>query len=403
MWFQRVRKNANQRGRKLLSAVIILFSSFAISACAHAAQGVPGKDAAYVVDANTGKILYSRSSNKARYPASLTKVMTIYIMLEEIHAGRMNFKTKIAMTKRGAAQQPSKLGMKVGQTITASDAIKALVVKSANDVAVAVAEHISGTEWKFTRRMTETAKRLGMNNTAFYNANGLPNDKQKTTARDMVTMGRALYRDFPQHLGFFRTKEFTFAGKTFRNYNRLVGTVKGVDGIKTGYIRASGYNLLASQRQGNKHVIAVVMGGKTGAARNEEMKRLLRIGLKKASKTASAPKPQPIISTAYASPKEASTPMDIIEGTIATMSASEKGDWSVQIGAVKTQKDGERLVKQTRSKLGSLVEGLSATFPKVNANGSTLYRVRFSNLSREYALQMCNEMKARKVDCYAVK
>ncbi|MEM9223110.1 MAG: SPOR domain-containing protein [Pseudomonadota bacterium] len=247
------------------------------------------KYAGYVYDVVAGKALYSENASAKRFPASLTKIMTVYVMFEEIKAGRMKFRTAMGVSKYAAGRPPSKIWVKPGTTITARDAIKALVTKSANDVAVVVAEHISGSEAAFARRMTKTARRLGMKSTTFKNANGLPNRNQVTTARDMATLGLAIQRDFPSYYGVFQTRTFQYGKKRYRNHNRLLGTVKGVDGIKTGYIRASGFNLVTSVRRNGKHIVAVVMGGRTGASRNAHMKSLIARTLPKAKRGSTMP------------------------------------------------------------------------------------------------------------------
>jgi D-alanyl-D-alanine carboxypeptidase len=241
-------------------------------------------DAAIVIDAKSGKVLYSDSADARRHPASLTKMMTLYMLFEQIDSGRASLSTSISVSSRCAGQAPSKLGFRPGQTIKARDAILALVTKSANDVACAIAEHISGTESAFARDMTARARRLGMKNTTFRNASGLPNDAQVTTARDMATLGRALQDHFPDHYKYFATRSFTWKGKTYSNHNRLLGRVSGVDGIKTGYIKASGFNLVSSVKRSDREIVAVVLGGDTGRARDARMASLIDKYLPKAIK-----------------------------------------------------------------------------------------------------------------------
>lgn len=265
------------------------FSRFALTVAAvvvmasGSAQANP-KYAGYVYDANADKVLYSENADEKRYPASLTKIMTCYIIFEELAAGRMTFGTQMSVSTYAAGRPPSKIGFKPGSTVEVRDAIKALVTKSANDVAVVVAEYISGSEAAFARRMTATAKRLGMNATVFRNANGLPNDAQFTSARDMATLGLAIQRDFPQYYGVFQTRVFQYGTRRYGNHNKLLGRVEGVDGIKTGYIRASGFNLVTSVRRDGRHIVAVVMGGHTGASRDAHMKELVERYLPKAQK-----------------------------------------------------------------------------------------------------------------------
>ncbi|MEM6761794.1 MAG: serine hydrolase [Pseudomonadota bacterium] len=267
---------------KALVAVVAI-AALALTAAAPPAHANP-KYAGLVLDVNTGKTLYAENADAKRYPASLTKIMTVYIIFEELKAGRLRLSTKMRVSKYAAGRPPSKIGFKPGDRLAVRDAIKALVTKSANDVAVVVAEHISGSEAAFAQRMTKTAHRLGMKKTKFRNANGLPNPRQITTARDMAKLGIAVQRDFPQYYGVFQTTTFQFGKRRYRNHNKLLGRVRGVDGIKTGYIRASGFNLVTSVRRDGKHLVAVVMGGRTGARRNAHMKNLIGRYLPKAKK-----------------------------------------------------------------------------------------------------------------------
>jgi D-alanyl-D-alanine carboxypeptidase len=233
------------------------------------------KFAAISIDAGTGKVLYANAADARRHPASLTKIMTLYILFQEMQAGRVTRSATFTVSGRAAARPPSKLNLQPGQTITVESAIGALVTKSANDVATTIAENISGSEQAFARRMTATARRLGMTRTRFTNASGLPDPEQITTARDMATLGLAMLRHFPRRYAYFGLRSFQYGKRTFRNHNRLLGKYPGVDGIKTGYIRASGYNLATSARRGRKRVVAVVMGGRTPKERNDYMVELL--------------------------------------------------------------------------------------------------------------------------------
>ncbi|WP_244299207.1 D-alanyl-D-alanine carboxypeptidase [Roseibium aquae] len=253
------------------------------------------KYAGIVVDAKTGKTLYADNADTYRFPASLTKVMTLYIVFEELEAGRITLDSKFTVSKKAAAEPPSKIGLRPGQTIKVKDAILALVTKSANDVATAVAENIEGSEAAFARRMTQTARQLGMNKTTFQNAHGLPNSRQRTTARDMSHLGRAIQERFPTYFDYFNTRSFSYKGRRYGNHNKLLGRVRGVDGIKTGFIRASGFNLLTSVNHGGRSVVAVVMGGRTGASRNAHMTDLIGRYFHKASK---GPRTAPLIASA---------------------------------------------------------------------------------------------------------
>lgn len=238
-------------------------------------QAAAAPNAAIVVDAKSGKVLYSDQPDSRRYPASLTKMMTLYMLFGSVNSRRVSLGTEISISPHCAAQPPTKLGLKPGETIQARDAILALVTRSANDVACAVGEHISGTESAFAQEMTVRARRLGMTNTVFRNASGLPDPAQVTTARDMATLGRALQDDFPRSFRYFKTKSFRWNGKTYVNHNKLLGRVEGVNGIKTGYTRASGFNLVCSAKRGRSEIIAVVLGGSSGAARDARMTELI--------------------------------------------------------------------------------------------------------------------------------
>lgn len=236
------------------------------------------KYAAIVMDSDTGMILHQRHANKRLHPASLTKVMTLIMLFEAIERGDVKMNERIRISQRAAGMVPSKLGIPAGQSIRVKDAIYALIVKSANDVAVAVAEHLGGSEYNFAKMMTRRAKQLGMNKTHFRNASGLHHKYQVSTARDMAIMARYVINHYPDQYRYFSTRQFNYGGKTYKSHNRLLGSYKGMDGMKTGYINASGFNLIASAMQNNRRVIAVVFGGRTSKSRNAHMRTLLDRG-----------------------------------------------------------------------------------------------------------------------------
>ncbi|MEE8438331.1 MAG: D-alanyl-D-alanine carboxypeptidase [Micropepsaceae bacterium] len=245
---------------------------------AHAAR-VPalGKDAAVIVDGVSGRVLYERDSYEIRYPASLTKMMTLYLLFESFENGSLSFSSQLPTSSFAASQTPTKLNLRPGETIDARTAMEAIIVRSANDVAVVVAEAIGGTESGFARMMTRKAGELGMLSTHFANASGLPDAQQISTANDMALLGRRLAYDFPEYYKFLDLDEFRFRGRRYTGHNNLLGVFEGTDGIKTGYTRASGFNLVTSVVRGNKHLVGVVMGGRTAASRDAEMKRILSI------------------------------------------------------------------------------------------------------------------------------
>ena len=228
-----------------------------------------------VVDAKTGRVLHASNADALRHPASVTKVMTLYLLFEQLERGRFTLDSPLRISANAASQAPSKLGLSAGETIRAEDAIKALVTKSANDIAVAVAENVGGSEDAFAEMMTRKARALGMSRTTFVNASGLPDVEQVTTARDLITLGRAIQDRFPKYYAYFGTRSFEYDGYAYRNHNKLLGRVEGVDGIKTGYTRMSGFNLLTSAKADGKHIVAVVLGGRSGRSRDAQMASLV--------------------------------------------------------------------------------------------------------------------------------
>ena len=231
--------------------------------------------ASIVVDANSGAVMQATNADSPRHPASLTKIMTLYLLFERLEAGKIKMSTEMPASARAAAQAPSKLGLKPGETIKVETAIRAIVTKSANDVAVIVAEALGGDETNFAKLMTAKAHALGMKHTTYRNASGLPDDKQITTARDQAILGRAIQDRFPKYYQYFSTRTFEFRGKEMRNHNHLLGSVDGVDGIKTGYIHDSGFNIVTSVRRANRHIVAVVFGGRTAEARDARVRSLI--------------------------------------------------------------------------------------------------------------------------------
>ncbi len=246
--------------------------------------------AAMVLDAHTGRTLYSSNIDASRYPASITKVMTLYLAFERIKQGRLKPEAQLKVSAFAAKQSPSKLGLKAGSTITLREAMYALVTKSANDAAVVIAENLAGSEAEFARLMTRKARALGMMDTTYRNASGLPNSEQRTTARDLIILGHRVLRDFPKQSQIFKTKVFSYEGARHRNHNGLLFTYKGTEGLKTGFTRASGFNLLASVRRDDKHLLAVVLGGSSARARNARMRKLLNAAWTKAATLASVKK-----------------------------------------------------------------------------------------------------------------
>lgn len=343
---------------------------------------------ALVVDADTGKVLFARSADVSRHPASLTKIMTLYMVFEGLEAGRMKLSDAIPFSRHAAGQAPSKLGLKAGQSIKLEDAILALVTRSANDVAAAVAESIAGSEHRFALRMTKRARRLGMKRTTFRNASGLPHRKQVTTARDMVTLARAVRRDFPEYYHYFSVKNFSYDGRRHRNHNNLLASYEGTDGIKTGYIGASGYNLVAAVQRGPHRLIGVVFGGKSAGSRDVHMKKILDQAFGRVEENRTR-----FIAAARAAQADSA---------LVALNSADGMNWKVQVGAFRefdvAEARARKAVELAPHHLGSAV---LAVAPVTGASG-TLYRARLMHLSESDAQLACAELAKRNIDCVAL-
>lgn len=267
-----------------------------------------------VVDANSGDVLHATSADAIRHPASLTKIMTLYMLFERLEAGRVKLDTQMDVSAHAASQAPTKLGVRPGQTLMVEDAIKALVTKSANDAAVVIAEHIAGSEDEFAKLMTRKARALRMSRTVYRNASGLPDTGQVTTARDQALLGLAIQDRFPRYYRYFATQSFVYRGVRMSNHNRLLGRVPGVHGIKTGYIRASGFNLVSAVDRGDRRVVAVVLGGTSAGARDAKMRSLIEQKVSLASVKRTAPKIVEVADASAAAPTMQASPFPLPEG-----------------------------------------------------------------------------------------
>jgi D-alanyl-D-alanine carboxypeptidase len=395
----------------------------------------PSMAAAIVVDMNAGSVVYTKEADTQRYPASLTKIMTLYVLFGYLRAGKITTETELMVTPHAASQAPTKLGLKAGSTIKVADAIKALVTHSANDAAATIAENIGGSEENFSRMMTQTARNIGMKNSTFRNASGLPNTEQVTTARDMAILAVRLIRDYPEYYGVFESTYFTYRGRKYRNHNKLLLNYKGTDGIKTGYTRASGFNLTASVKRDDKHLVAVVLGGKTGAGRDAAMRSLLDKHFPSASTKApakppakslvaslvdtispSTPTKKPAYALAAAMPvlkpaparEEGDTdgPGDVIPASLAGPAAKSGttrsryiGAYHVQVGAYTSQAEAANRLGMVQQRAPKLLDGhlpFTASFVK---NDTEWYRARFAGFSKTDAQSTCEALKELSLDC----
>lgn len=307
---------------RLHVAIVLVLALFVAGPVDAASLANVPKYAAILVDTGTGEVLYERNADDARHPASITKVMTLYLAFDALEKKQMKLTDRLFFSANAVAQPPSKLGIPRGGWITVDQAIRSLTTKSANDVAVALAERLSGSEVVFARAMTETARGLGMKSTAFYNASGLPNAAHHTTARDLSILSQALIRDFPQYYTLFSEQQFAFNGRIMPNHNKLLGKVVGLDGIKTGFTNASGYTLAASSVRDGKRLVAVVLGAPTSGQRNANIEALIEAGYSVLNKRRSGEN-----LTVAASLMELPKPLDFNSAVIEQGSSDDVSVW----------------------------------------------------------------------------
>jgi len=402
-------------GRALLRHIAALAVAFAtLIGATGAATAANDNYAAIVVDANTGEVLFSRNADLPRYPASLTKMMTLYLLFEDLERGKISLRSRLTVSANAANQAPSKLGLEPGSFIRVEDAILALVTKSANDVAMVVAENLSASAEAFAQRMTTTAHLLGMNSTTFRNPHGLPDSGQITTARDMALLGRALQDRFPQYYGYFSTATFRYDGVTYRNHNNLLGTVDGVDGIKTGYTSASGYNLVTSLKRDGRYIVAVVMGGNTSASRDEHMRELITTYLPRASagpRTVALVVADPLDLLPVPLPRLNPTRTDpIMTAAVAPLAPIApppplaQGDFdpfAIQIGAFPSEEAAIIQLEQAQRLEGELLADAVPYTETVTVGGVLHFRARFTGFaSADAAWAACAAFEARGVECF---
>lgn len=351
-----------------------------------------------VVDHRSGLVLSEDGADTVTYPASLTKMMTLYLVFEALRSGRVALGTRLPVSAEAARQPPSKLGLKAGSTIRVDEAIRALAVKSANDVAVVLAEGIGGSEARFAQLMTYRARELGMTGTRFVNASGLPDEAQRTTARDMSVLARRLLNDFPEYYGYFGLPYFVWRGRTYHNHNRLLATYPGMDGLKTGYIRASGYNLAASAERDGRRLVAVVLGGASSGERNREMVRLLDQGFARrlpadpavaaASPPAPAPPPAAVGETAAVAPSPRRAAPEARRAT---------ADFGVQLGAFRDERTAGQAARRIVRTLPSLKRG-TVVVDAARSRGE-LYAAKVVGLARADALSACASLRRAGKPC----
>ncbi len=351
---------------------------------------------AIVIEARTGKVLIAQNPDARTYPASLTKMMTLYLLFDALSHGKLKLTSPVVMSAHGAAQAPSRLGLAVGESLTVEQAILAIVTKSANDVAVAVGETLAGDEASFAARMTTTARRLAMKATDFKNASGLPHQAQHTTARDMAILSLALRRDYPQYYHYFSVREFAWGNDVIPSHNRVLLHYPGADGLKTGFIAASGFNLATSATRGNTRLVAVVMGGASGASRDRTMTTLLDQGFALAAKLPpekASPEPKQTLQklAAKSTPAKpaASPPPD---GMLAALTETAKTNtWGVLVGTYPTKVSAHKEASLAVAKLGS---GLKVAVVATTYKKTTVYQGQVIGFeSKTHANKACQNLK----------
>lgn len=412
---------------------------------------VSGREAYLIVDAASGRELGADRADELRHPASLTKLMTIYLTFAALDSGRLSLGDAMPVSVSAMNAPPTKMGMQPGGTVNVRDAVMALVTRSANDAAVLLAESMAGSEDAFARLMTQKAHQLGMNSTVFRNASGLPNSEQVTTSRDMAKLAYALMRDFPHYYGIFSVQSYSYRGRILENHNRMLGSYDGADGLKTGYTAASGFNLVMSATRDNRRLIGVVMGGNSAAGRDRYMAALMDRGFAMAQSmqlAAWAPLRRPAsarytaahfdpssgfaevyrppaatnvaprqVSPRYAgfvapaaaapatTPAFAAAPATVVSAAppSPTIDALAVGSWVIQVGSFSDQRAAQLALGRASAALPDIARAASAMVDEVQMASRTFHRARLANLTQEQAVDGCKRLEKRKIYCSALQ
>ncbi len=408
-------ERAVRKGFLVLAVVLSLSLSLV-----NQAQANP-RYSSIVIDADTGAVLHESNADASRYPASLTKMMTLYMLFEAIEQRKMTLDTRMQVSVHAASMPQTNIGLRTGDSISVRDAIPALIVRSANDVAAVVAEALGSSEANFGRMMTDKARKLGMHSTTFRNASGLPNGEQKTTARDLVTLSARLMKDFSNHYHYFSTRSFNYKGTIYRSHNRMVSNTPGVDGMKTGFIRASGFNVATSAKRGDRRVIAVVMGGQTAAARDQHMAQLLDrsfnqggraselasnnsntrtvpVAALKTSASTAVPKPSPVPKNIPVRVVSQQTAQPAVNARPQKVAMLENDSWAVQIGSYH---EPDRAHAQAQAAARWIPGEVMVT--EVEISNRKLYRARLVGLQESQARTACQNLARHGMGCLVVR
>ena len=375
-------------GLKYIFAACLL--SCALVSGAHASVS------SIIIDAETGDVLSSSNADSLRYPASLTKLMTLYITFNALDKGLIKFEDKLPVSRNAANRSPSKLGLKKGETITVRDAVLALIVKSANDCATVLAEGLGYSEENFAKTMTEVAQELGMKNTTFKNASGLPNRAQKTTARDMALLGAAMYHHFPEYYKLFATKKFTYNGRTYYTHNHLLKSFEGADGMKTGFTNAAGYNIVTSAERDGHRVIAVTMGHNTIRQRDTKVASLMKKGLQKLAMSDHIEAPNLYANAdthTYGEPS-------LIEAATVADEAPASDVWAVQIGAFSNYAKARNYAISVKKQLKMAAAEID--IEPAQKGSAVIYRSKLVGFEKNEADKTCNSLKKSNKSCIVI-
>ncbi len=356
----------------LLIPLIVIFFSFDVLA----------KKAAIVVDFDTSEVLFEKNADTKNYPASLTKIMTLYIVFDYINKGKLDYEDHMLVSSTAASRSPSKLYLEKGSSIKVRDAVNALIIKSANDVATVVSEKISGSEKEFAKLMTEYAKDLGMNSTTFKNASGLPNRAQLTTARDIYKLSYALIKNFPEEYKLFSKTSFKWKGKIYKTHNKLMLKYEGADGIKTGYIKASGFQLAFSAVRNNRRVIGIYFGGDTGKQRNDRLEFYMNSAFKK-------------LKIENSVIKKVNKLKDTEKQNLVN-----KNKYSIVVGTFKYRKNAEKQIKLIKKKYPVSTNDKKSKVVFIEVSGKKLYESRFTDFTKKDAYKACKRLAKYGRDCF---
>ena len=422
---------------------VIAIAALAVGLAGLAGSAAKARYASFVMDMTTGRVLHAVNADTRNYPASLTKMMTLYMTFEAVEQGRLRMNERLLVSRRAAGMTPSELGLRPGERITVENAILALVTKSANDVAVVLAEALGRTEYKFALDMTRRARELGMKRTTFRNASGLPNRGQLSTARDMARLGKALIEKFPRYYDYFDTRRFTYEGDTYGNHNNLLGDYRGTDGIKTGYIRASGFNLVASVERRGHRLIGVVFGGRSAQSRDRHMIDLLDKGFRKIRsletiEIVGPPEPKPIRAirrqvaavrgnddvvamgdadpdayggdelrtgtrTAGGAPLPPATQRPDTIRAAARALAAARGDFAIQVGAYSRASRAHDAAVKALNDVPRLLRTSRVSVTRFRHEADPIYRARLAGLSKDRARQACRLLESRGTNCLVIQ